>query len=415
MLRLGLIGSWCSSCCAPVVSLGLGLFLLSGCPAADPMETATEGGSASEGSGSESETGEIDPSCEGLELAPLEEASCQPQESDYMPRVDNSAGDSWAACAPDGGAYPLIADTPSSVARVEAYEAIAALLWADGASPSSEDFTAARDIYATPEGLESRLVRREDLHYPEIDMADWDPLVDGDKQCTVEENIAKYPERCAGPGQISPLIVAAFAAGQTGDGSPEVNAARIHAGLLWFLYLSVYKEANTCATSKAKDCDSAWAYYTGGSDISGGLGLAAAVRGVSVPSHERIWDGVLAVRCWRDLTQEAGEYPLLSELDAADQQLFAQAAEQLDQGLHRGYARVIRARLESMIASKCDGSSTAADWAFLQVAGAVLDREALDRGSPEAATLQALWDLEEPSAQNLADGITALDTVFPCG
>ncbi len=393
--------------------MGLGLVLLAACPAGDPETTET--GTASEGSGSESDTGEIDASCEGLEVDAMDEGSCQPLESDYQPRVDNSASDSWEACAPDGGAYPLIADTPSSLARVEAYESIAALLWADGASPSSEDFTAARDIYATPEGLESRLVRREDLHYPEIDMEDWDPLVDGDKQCTVEANVAKYPERCAGPGLISPLIVDAFAAGQTGDGSPEVNAARIHAGLLWFLYLSVYKEANTCATSKAKDCDSAWAYYGGGGDVSGGIGLAAAVRGVSVPSHERIWDGILAVRCWRDLTAEGEEYPLIDELDAVDQQLFAQAAEQLDNGLHRGYARVIRDRLETMITKKCEGSSTAADWAFLQVAGAVLDREAIDRGAPESSTLEALWALEEPNAQNLADGVAALDAVFPCG
>ncbi len=76
---------------------------------------------------------------------------------------------------------------------------------------------------------------------------------------------------------------------------------------------------------------------------------------------------------------------------------------------------MIRDRLETMITKKCEGSSTAADWAFLQVAGAVLDREAIDRGSPESATLEALWALDEPNAQNLADGIAALDAVFPCG
>jgi len=391
------------------------LGLLGGCPADDPMTTATESASDSDTNGSETDTGEPDPTCEGLEIPALDEASCTPQDSDYQPRVNNSENDPWPACVTDGGAYPLIADTPSSLARVEAAEMIGALLWQDGATPSAEDFTAARDIYVTPEGLESRLVRREDLHYPEVDMADWDPLVDADKQCTVQSNIDGYPERCAGPAQISPVLVDAFAAGQTGEGDPAVNAARIEAGLLWFLYLSVYKEANTCATSKAKDCDSAWAYYGGGGDLSGGLGIADAVRSTSVPSHERIWDGVLAVRCWRDLTRDGDEYPLLEELDADDKLLFGQATEQLDQGLHRGYARVLRARMTTMIEHQCEGSSSAADWAFLQVAGAVLDREATERGHPDAPTLKALWALESPSAQNLADGIAALDAVFPCG
>ncbi len=387
------------------------LVVLGACPTGDPM--STESGTDSTAGETETDTGEIDPSCEGLEVPALDEASCQPLDSDYLPR-DGSTEDPWPACVTDGGAYSLIADAPSSLARVEAYEMIAALLWS-GTTPSAADFTAARDVYVTPEGLESRLVRREDLHYPPVDMADWDMMVDPDKQCTVEANIEKYPDRCAGPARIGPLIVSAFAAGQTDDGDPAVNAARVEAGLLWFLYLSAYKEANTCATNKAKDCDSAWAYYTGGDDISGGKGLADAVRGISVPSHERIWDGILAVRCWRDLTRDGDMYPLLDELEAADQLLFGQAAEQLDQGLHRGFARVVRARLEKMIAGKCDGTSTAADWAFLQTAGAVLDREATERGVPEAATLKALWALDAPNAQNLADGVLALDAVFPCG
>ncbi|MEZ4381073.1 MAG: hypothetical protein R3A79_06975 [Nannocystaceae bacterium] len=379
------------------------------------MTSATASDSDTDTSGGTDTTGEPDPSCEGLEVPTLDESACTPQASDYMPRTNMSADDTWAACVSDNGQYNLIADTPSSVARVEAYEMIAALLWADGATPSAEDFTAARDVYVTPEGLESRLVRREDLHYDPVPEEEWDPLVDADKQCSVEVNYMNYPDRCVGPAKMSPLVVDAFAAGQTGEGDPAVHAATIEGTLLWFLYSSVYKEANTCATSKAKDCDSAWAYYTGGYQLDGGIGLAARVNSESPESHARIFDGILAVRCWRDLTNEGDTYPLLEELDASDQQLFQQGWEQLDEALHRGYARVVRARMEAMISHACDGSATAADWAFLQVAGPALDREATVRGAPEASTLSALWKMDAPNAQNLADGITALDAVFPCG
>lgn len=391
----------------------VGLALTTGCPADDPMETASTSDSDATTDGTDT-TGEPDPTCEGLEVPTLNETTCTPQASDYMPRTNMSADDSWPACVSDDGQYNLVDTTPSSVARVEAYEMIADLLWRGDAAPTAADFTAARDVYVTPEGLESRLVRREDLHYEEVPMEDWDPLVDADKQCSVEANYTKYPDRCAGPATISPLIVDAFAAGQNGD-DPAINAAKIEAALLWFLYISVYKESNTCATSKAKDCDSSWAYYTGGFQQDGGIGLAGRVMSESPESHARIFDGILAVRCWRDLTADGDMYPLLEELDAADQQLFQQGWEQLDQALHRGYARVVRARMETMISNTCDGSGTAADWAFLQVAGPVLDREATERGAPEAGTLSALWKMDTPSAQNLADGIAALDAVFPCG
>ena len=111
-------------------------------------------------------------------------------------------------------------------------------------------------IYESPEGLKSRLERREDFHYPTIPEADWHAGVDPDKQCSVTANVTKYPQRCAGPALINPLVSQAFLDG-AGEGAPidddpAIAAARIEAGGLWFLYLSVYKEV---AEDDEKNCN----------------------------------------------------------------------------------------------------------------------------------------------------------------
>ncbi|MCA9635340.1 MAG: hypothetical protein KC420_04835 [Myxococcales bacterium] len=395
-----------------IAGLALSLSLAACTGGTEDTESTSDTSDTSDSTGAD--TDGPDASCEGLQLPMLDESSCAPLGTDYTPRDMMSANDGWDACVSDDAAYHLVETTPSSIARAEAYEDIADLLWRNG-TPSKEDFTAARDIYAIAEGLGSRLERREDLHYPEIPMSDWDPVVDPDKQCTVGENTTKYPDRCAGPAKLTPIVTDAFAAGQSGEGDPDIHAARIDAAFLWFYYISTYKEANTCATVVAKDCDSSWGYYTGGNGIDGGIALAGLIRAASVESHNRIWDGLLAVRCWRDLTQDMGTYPLLDELPAADQELFAQGWEQLDQALHRGYARMLRARMAKMTEDKCSGAGSATHWAFLQIAGPVLDREAAERGAPEAPSLKALWEMDSPTAQDIADGMAALDAIFPCG
>ncbi|MEZ4449753.1 MAG: hypothetical protein R3B09_09745 [Nannocystaceae bacterium] len=365
-------------------------------------------------SGTDSETTGPDLTCEGAMIPSFSEASCTPLASDYQPRVNSSADDTWAACISDDDAYHLVEGTPGSQARIVAYEKIADLLWRNG-TPDAAAFTEARDQYVIPEGLESRVVRREDLHYDAIPMSEWDPQVDGDKQCTVTANVTKYPDRCVGPSKMSPILVEAFDMGQQGMGDADVLAAKIEATLLWFIYASVYKEANTCATEVGKDCDSAWAYYTGGQDMAGGLGMAKVVLGESAESHARIWDGILAVRCWRDLYSEGGTYPLLPDIDQAGNDLFNQGWEQLDQALHRGFALVVRERMERMFQNRCNGATTKTDWAFLQIAGPALSREANARGAADGAKLDALWAMDNPTAQDLVDGVTTLDGIFPCG
>ncbi len=383
-------------------TLGLGL-TVHGCRSEDPAATAESAGTDTD----DVRTCEVD----GTVVArPLEESGCAFQETDYQPLVNGSADDMWPGCVTDDGAYHLVDLPPSSIGRVEAYEFVAELLWRNEA-PTADDFTQARVRYAENQGLESRVLRREDLHYPPIPEADWDPGVEPDKQCSVPENVEKYPERCAGPAQIGPLVDGAFAAGQLGQGNPRVHAARIDAALGWFLYLSTYKEAVSCGVVQAKDCDSAWAYYTGGMTRGNGVGLAGEVRAVAPSVDSRIFDGVCATRCWRDLYPEDA-YPTVDEADADGRSLFGLGTQQLDGALHRGYAVVLRDRLARQV-DLTDSASTA-NWAFLRVAGPVLSREAQQRDPDIARVLSDLWDLECPTAADLQAGIDGLDALFPC-
>jgi hypothetical protein len=385
----------------------------SGDPSGDPT---TEPTTESNTDPTVETTSPVDP-CELLDISPIDESACVALESDYMPRVNNSKDDTWPSCISDDGTYTQVAmGTPGSVARAEAYEEIADLLWRKTDAPTPEDFTAARDQYIIPEGNESRMVRREDFHYPPIPMAEWDPQVDADKQCTVAALVEKYPERCVGPSTLAPLIDEAFTAGQTGDGDARVHAARIEAALDWFYFLSVYKEAHTGASIKAADVDSAWAYYNGGQSIDDGIAIAAVVKNLSQNTHERIHDGILAIRCWRDLNQDMGMYPLLDEVDADSKALFEQAWEQLDQGLHRGWALVVRDRILRYIETSCgkaDGHLPAV-WAYVQLAGGWLQHEAETRDADKAAPLAALWAKADPSVEELEQAISIIDELFPC-
>ncbi len=363
------------------------------------------------------ETGPPDMACAGIAVPAIDESACGPLASDYQPRDASSANDAWPACVTDTTPYPQVnGGTPGSAARIDAYVAMAALLWANPGEPTPADFTAARDQYVIPEGLESRLVRREDLHVPGIPMDEWDDQVDGDKQCTVQALADKYPDRCVGPFTLKPIADAAFVAGQSGDGDPRVHAAELHAALDWFLWLSIYTEAETCGSEDPGDCDSCWAYYTGLEPMSSGKAFSRDVLDVSQNTHERIWDGIRAVRCWRDLYSENGEYPLFPALDADAHAQFDLGWEQLDQALHRGIALVVRAHTTEYLDTLCGAADVhlPAAWAYLQILGPALQHEADARDPATAATLADLWSADEPSPQQLADGITAIDAIFSC-
>ncbi len=373
------------------------------------------GGGDTDTGGDTGGTGGTGGACEvdGMPNVPaIDESSCTPLATDYQPLVNMSADDMWPACITDDGQYYLVADSPGSIGRVEGYEEIADLLWRSGKVPTPDDFTMARAVYSQDQGLESRILRREDLHYPPIPESDWDPTVDPDKQCSVEANVQKYPDRCVGPARMQPILDDAFAAGQMGEGIPEVHAARIQATLLWFLYISTYKEANTCFTNKAKDCDSSWAYYTGGFQRDGGIGMAAEVRMLSDTTHNRIFDGISAVRCLRDLYPD-DTYPVLDDLPPEGKMLFELGWEQLDNALDRGFALIVRDRLAKQ--AQLTGNAATANWEFLRIAGPALQREADERGpADQAQVLSDLFAMDCPTAADIEAGIAALDAIFPC-
>lgn len=381
-----------------------GVWLLGGCPGDDTgAEGSGTGTGADTGSGTESvdsSGGDCVPSDE--EVPPLDLGGCAPGANDYQPTVNGSADDAWPACVNDDGGYTPI-ETPSTVARVEAWEMIRTI-FAAGTTP--EDFTAAREQYTIAEGIESRLLRREDVHYPEIPEEDQDPTVAFDRQCTIAANMAAYPDRCAGPAKIAPLINEAFAAGQTGEGDPAVHAARIDAAIEWFMYLSVFKEpTHSCPkVDKGGDCDSGWAYYNGGTDRGSPLGYGADVRALSPQTNERIFDGIAAMRCWRDT------YPPDMDADETDP-FFAHGRDQLDRANNHGAAVILRDRLAQQLACSEDAE---ANWAWIQVFGQAIVKPAQDTDATHAATWEALIANDAPTAEDVLAGAAALDALFPC-
>ncbi len=359
------------------------LLASAGCEESDPTETGG-GGSGAKGGGGSGATGGAS-ACDGVDanVTQVNGAACEQQPSDYVP----GAQDSWAACISDDGTYHPFDPNIGTIARIAAFEEIADLLgFGEDKAPSPQDFIDARVEYSVDQGLESRVSRREDEHYPAAA-----------KKCQdmTAEELATSPDRCVGPARIQPLLNAAFQAGIDGK-EPALNAARIEAALLWFFYTSVYKEATTCTTTQA-DCDSHFAYYTGGETPDQGLGLSRYTRARSTQANDFVWNGILAVRCWRDLDNPAGE--------ATDLALRDEARAQLDRGLLRAVALIVRQRAEAL---PCDTA-----WETVEILGPVLDREAEARAPETAAVLRAEI-AKGKDGIDVAAFVKALDEVFPC-
>jgi len=383
--------SWC-----------LSVALLSGCETGAPDATPSDAGSdavvrdATLEAGSD--LGADDRSDAG---AP----GCAPSATDYTPRAMMSATDSWPSCVSDPGLYVRFDMSTSSIARTTAFERIhrdeaggrPSGFFDPTRDPSPEEFTAARMIYLEAEGLDSRLVRRTDEHFPQ-------PAAGND--CRVATVAAAHPDYCAGPARLLPLVTASFRDGQLGATAapPRVLAARVEAALLWFLYLSVYKESLTCSTATA-DCDSSWAYYTGGVQRTEArhAALSRYVLALEPATHDRIWDGLLAVRCWRDLDRAT---------PATDPALRERARDQLDRALTRGVVAVLRSRLLAMPGAPA--AERPAHLAFAQVIAPLLDRAARARSPADADRLGALFAAAAPEALDVAAAVATLDRLFPC-
>lgn len=346
----------------------------------------------------------------GLDATPVDaNPECQPLATDYQPRDRNSANDDWPACVSDDDVYVPFDQSISTIARVAAFEEIATLLFGGGA-PDAQAFIDARVQYNLDQGLASRVQRREDEHYPP---ATWDVDDDGTAEVVTCQAITGIPaalaanaDRCVGPARISPLIEAAFDAGQTGGATElerRVAAAELEAALLWFFYVSVHKEAVTC-TNVPRDCDSHWAYYAGGDPRGLGKGLARYVKALDVETHDRIYDGTLAVRCWRDLDNPTGV--------AEDLELRDRAIGQLDRAALRGVMLIVRDRVVEMAGAT--GDARAVVWEFLRVLGPVLDRDATARDAGTAAALRAELAKEDPETVDADAIVDALDALYPC-
>lgn len=328
---------------------------------------------------------------EYLDSGPL----CEPLATDYTPGQD----DSWPACeSADTGQYVPFDANISTIARVASFEAIAELLFDPTTDPTSDDFTDARLEYQTPEGLSSRVSRRYDPHF----------TVPGGEgaECTEDVLVEEYPEYCVGPAHLEPLMLAAFNAGIAGD-QPRIQAAKIEAALLWFFYVSVHKESLTCGISKIQDCDSSYAYYSGGEvdeSDEDALGLARYLQEVAPETHARVWDGILAVHCWRENDNPSGI--------AADDTRRDLARTQTDRAALDGVISILRDRLEKFEASS--GDEQAYYWAFVQTLGPVLYPAADARDPSSASILRSEFAKTDASTVDVQAIVTALDQITEC-
>lgn len=366
-----------------LASLGLLALLASaalpGCEADDPAGSTAN--NAAPGAGV---------ACDRDGAAPLAPLTCAIPDTFYTPRDPASAGKRFPACLSDDNAYhPFQADVPSN-ARLAAIEQIGKLLAWDGSRvPSPADFDQARLAYTQPEGVDSRVQRREDIHYPEAPKLCRDMTPD---------EIAQYPDRCVGPAKIIPLLNDAFDRGSKGV-EPLTQAARVEAALLWFMYVSFYKEGLGCGV-ELNQCDSTSSYWAGQQDrsVEPTAGLGRYIKRLSPEAYERGWDAVLAMRCWRDADNPQGE--------AQNAELKARVGVQLDRSGDHALALILRHRLQNL--------SCGPSWESAKILGSILDRAASAADPARAKTLRDELARSDPKAVDVQAATAAVEALFPC-
>lgn len=380
-------------------------FVLCACLAVSACETSgpTPTDAGSDASSVDAQSVDV-PSADVLpptDARSVDAGACAPLATDYIPRSRMPSMPQWPACASDDGAFVPNDMSISTIGRVRAFDQIdrdPAGMRAQGffdpaRDPSADEFTAARVVYAQDNGLGSRVERRSDEHYPQ-------PM---ENDCQMATVVTANPDYCVGPSRLLPVINAAFAAGQTAmaGSTTRVFAARIEAALLWFLYLSPYKESLTC-TASPRDCDSAWAYYTAGQydpRATEQYGLARRAAALEPATHARVWDGLLAVRCWQ-------------QADPMNAELRDRARTQLDRALTRAIALVLTERVNRVASTA--GAERDAHFAFVKVMGPLFDRAARAANPAIADQLAAAFRGDDPATFPGAMVSAALQTLFPC-
>ncbi|MET0592685.1 MAG: hypothetical protein ABW133_08300 [Polyangiaceae bacterium] len=356
-----------------------------GCETDDPLAPPvdTDGGAKGDGQG-----GELCDPDGALALAPP--PACQIGATEYTPRDRASAGTRFPACISDDNAYhPFQSDVPSN-ARLAAIESIGRMLgWKEAKVPTADDFEQARVLYTQPEGVDSRVQRREDVHYPEA------PKLCRDM---TSDEIKQYPDRCVGPAKIIPLLNDAFDKGQKGI-NPLLQAARAEAALIWFMYVSYYKEGLGCQV-ELNQCDSTSAYWGGNQDRTAAPtgGLGRYIKDLSPEGYERGWDAVLAMRCWRDLDNPTGT--------GSNVELMNRVGVQLDRAGDHALALIVRHRLQNL--------GCGAAWETVKILGGVLDRAATVNDAASAEILRNELAKTDPQAVDVKAATSALEKAFPC-
>jgi hypothetical protein len=324
--------------------------------------------------------------CGGFEtITVMDNAACKHDAKDFDPK--NTANDGWAACKSDDGIFHPFDVNVGSDKRTVAFDAIGKLLgFGTIAKPDAQAFIDAKVLYVETEGIESRVVRREDWHYPEAPKAC--------NMMTPEEQ-AMYKDRCVGPQKLMPVINQAFTDGAKGI-NPTENALKLEAAFIWMFYISAFAESNSCFEDLG-DCDSASGYYTGSRTRDDVQGLASYIKARSPQAHEAVWDGLLAIQCWRDLD---------SAIPPAKPDLQNQAKVQFDRALLRGMALIVRQKVVNI---DCPEAAIAAK--FL---GELLDRASRERDAAKADIIKtelAKTDLATIDKKAVTD---AIDSLFDC-
>ncbi len=333
-------------------------------------------------------------------------SACVHAATDYEPRRNMSHDDQWDACPSDtyytNYVFPLVVG-PSppggGIGRVNAWEDMAKKLWGSGTVPPKENFADALVIYGMGDGsISSRAVRRQDIHYPDIPN-------NSKTRCTEPGVADTYPDRCVGPAKIVPILNRAFEAAIQGGVEPLSQSARIEAALLWFFYVSVLAEQGTCRDTP-EDCDSVWSHYNAAlaENTTIQKGLGRYFKDLSEETHARVFDGVLAVSCWRHLDPA----PL-----ATNTILYEWAQRQMDIGMLRGVALILRDRFSHLLA--CSPSDVKkAHLAFINTLGPFMDRAARAKNPSQADILQAQVTATDPSRVDVPRALAAIDALFPC-
>jgi hypothetical protein len=353
---------------------------ITGCPKMDP--TVTDGG-ADGGS----VAGQF---CQSVPMFTENVSSCPKGADDYRPRESNSSLDTWPACISDNNVFTPSNPSIGSVARTQAYESIANRLWRNRIIPVPNDFVEAKVAYAVDQGIDSRIQRREDVHYTAAPMP-----------CSTAGIPADFPERCVGPATLLPILNDAFEKGAMGE-TPLVHGARIEAAFDWFFYVSALSEVMSC-TDKVADCDSCWAYYAGGTARDMPLGIAKEFFRFAPETHQRAYDATLAVRCWRDLDKVTPATNLMRR---------DLARAQLDKALLRGMALLLREKIVELPCST--GQVLDARWAYVKIVGPLLDRAARERNQMQADKLQSEFSKASPGEVDTVGVLMAIDSLFQC-